>query len=108
MPAADENAAAYSASKAGLIGLTKSLALELAFDNITVNCINPGWVDTDLGNNSADESDFSKEEIVECIPQKRFITPDEVSTLVEYLISDGAKGITGQSINMCAGLSVGI
>ena len=104
----EANASLYSSTKAGLIGLTKALALELAEYNITVNTINPGWVDTELGNSSVDESDFSKEEILDCIPQKRFITPYEVSTLVEYLISDGAKGITGQSINMCAGLSVGI
>lgn len=104
----EANASLYSSSKAGLIGLTKALALELAQYNITVNTINPGWVDTDLGNNSAEDGDFSKEEIIDCIPQRRFISPEEVASLVEYLISDDAKGITGQSINMCAGLSVGI
>lgn len=101
-------ASLYSSSKAGLIGLTKALALELAEYNITVNTINPGWVETDLGINSIDESDFSKEEIIECIPQKRFVKPEEVAALVKYLISEEAKGITGQSINLCAGLSVGI
>lgn len=102
------NASLYSSSKSGLIGLTKALGLELAEYNITVNTINPGWVDTELGNSSIDQSDFSKEEIADCIPQKRFISPYEVASLAEYLLSDGAKGITGQSINMCAGLSVGI
>lgn len=101
-------ASLYSSSKAGLIGLTKALALELAEYNITVNTINPGWVETDLGMNSIEDSEFSKEEIIECIPQKRFVKPEEVAKLCKYLISEDAKGITGQSINLCAGLSVGI
>ena len=104
----EANASLYSSSKAGLIGLTKALALELAEFNITVNTINPGWVDTELGMNSIEESEFSKEEIVECIPQRRFVEPQEVAKLVKYLISEDAKGITGQGINLCAGLSVGI
>lgn len=101
-------ASLYSSSKAGLIGLTKALALELAEYNITVNTINPGWVETDLGMNSIEDSEFSKEEIIDCIPQKRFVKPEEVAKLCKYLISEDAKGITGQSINLCAGLSVGI
>ena len=104
----EANACLYSATKAGLIGLTKSTALELAEFGITVNTINPGWVDTELGNASIEDSEFSKEEILDCIPQRRFVTPVEVAGMVEYLISDKAKGITGQSINLCAGLSVGI
>lgn len=101
-------ASVYSSSKAGLIGLTKALALELAEFNITVNTINPGWVETELGLNSIEESEFSKEEIIDCIPQKRFVKPQEIAKLCRYLISEDAKGITGQSINLCAGLSVGI
>ncbi|MBR1943758.1 SDR family oxidoreductase [bacterium] len=103
----EANASAYSATKASLIGLSKAVALELACNNITVNTINPGWVDTELGENSIDQSEFSKEEIIECVPQKRFVEPVEIANLVKYLISDEAKGITGQSINLCAGLSVG-
>lgn len=104
----EANACLYSATKAGLIGLSKSTALELAEFGITVNTINPGWVDTELGNTSIEESEFSKEEILDCVPQRRFVAPDEVAGMVEYLISDKAKGVTGQSINLCAGLSVGI
>ena len=104
----EANASLYSATKAGLIGLTKALALELAEYNITVNTINPGWVDTELGNKSIEESEFSRKEILECIPQRRFVKPEEIAKLTRYLISDNAKGITGQSINLCAGLSVGI
>ena len=101
-------ASIYSSSKSGLIGLTKALALELAEFDITVNTINPGWVETELGMNSIEESEFSKEEIMETIPQKRFVKPKEIAKLCKYLISEDAKGITGQSINICAGLSVGI
>ena len=103
----EAGASLYSASKSGLIGGAKALALELAEYGITVNTINPGWVDTDMGNSSADEGEWSKEEIIECIPQKRFVSPKEVAGMVKYLISDEAKGVTGQSINLCAGLSVG-
>lgn len=101
-------ASLYSSSKSGLIGLTKALALELAGFNITVNTINPGWVETELGLKSIEESEFSIEETIETIPQKRFVKPEEVEKLIEYLISEDAKGVTGQSINLCAGLSVGI
>ena len=103
----EANASLYSATKAGLIGATKALALELAEYGITVNTINPGWVDTDLGNSSCEDSEFSKDEIIECIPQKRFVAPAEIAGMVKYLISEEAKGVTGQSINLCAGLSVG-
>ena len=103
----EANASLYSATKAGLIGATKALALELAEYGITVNTINPGWVDTDLGNSSITESAFSKEEILDCIPQRRFVSPSEIAGMVKYLISSEAKGVTGQSINLCAGLSVG-
>jgi len=100
-------ASLYSSSKSGLIGLTKALALELAQYNITVNTINPGWVETEMGLKSIEEGDFSQGEILESIPQKRFVEPKEIERLINYLISEDARGITGQSINLCAGLSVG-
>ena len=103
----EANAAAYSASKAGLIGASKAIALELAEYGITANTINPGWVDTDMGNSSANDGCWTKEEVTDCIPQKRFVSPNEVAGMVKYLISEEAKGVTGQSINLCAGLSVG-
>ena len=64
-------------------------------------------MDTELGETSIEASEFEKEEILECIPQKRFVEPVEIANLIKYLISEEAKGITGQSINLCAGLSVG-
>lgn len=104
----EANASLYSATKAGLIGFTKAAGLELAQFGITVNTINPGWVDTELGKDSINESAFSEEEILDCIPQRRFVEPKEIAGMVKYLISEDAKGVTGQSINICAGLSVGI
>ena len=103
----EANASVYSMTKASLIGLTKALALEVAQDDITVNIINPGWVDTELINNENLEEDFSKEEIIETIPQRRFVSPEEIASTCDFLISDNAKTITGQSINICAGLSLG-
>ncbi len=84
--------------------MTKSLALELAQYNITVNCISPGWVETALMNEINEED---KAEILDVVPQRRFIQPIEISNLIRYLISEKAKGLTGQNINLCAGLSVG-
>ncbi len=104
----EAHASLYSSTKAGLIGLSKAAGLELAQYGITVNTINPGWVDTELGKSSIEDSEFSEDEILECIPQRRFVKPEEVAGLVKYLMADEAKGITGQSINLCAGLSVGI
>ena len=103
----EAGASLYSATKSGLFGATKALALELAEFGITVNTINPGWVDTEMGNTSANDGEFTKDEIVECIPQRRFVSPDEIAGMVKYLISEDAKGVTGQAINLCAGLTCG-
>lgn len=99
----EANASLYSASKSGLIGMTKALALELAEYGITANVINPGWVKTDLVGDP--NIDLAVE--IDCVPQRRFIEPYEVAKMIEYLISDSAKGVTGQSLNLCAGLSLG-
>ena len=101
----EANASLYSATKSALSGLTKSLALELAQFNITINQINPGWVDTKLSDEALNKEE--KEETLEIIPQRRFIEPIEIARLCKYLISEDAKGLTGQSINLCAGLSCG-
>ncbi len=103
----EANASLYSMTKSSLNGLTKALGLELAEFGITINTINPGWVKTDLANNAVEDSDFSEEEIVDMIPQRRFIEPIEIANLVKYLASEAAKGITAQNISLCAGLSAG-
>lgn len=103
----EANAALYSMTKSALNGFSKALALELACHNITVNTVNPGWVETELANEAVENSDFSYEEEIEMIPQRRFIHPDEIAEFVKYLASEEAKGMTGQSISLCAGLSAG-
>lgn len=107
---------AYSASKFGLIGVTQSLALELARHGITVNSVCPGWVETDMAQEQINDpewcrlNDINPEESLDIarlsVPQMRLIQPDEVAGLVGYLCSDRAKGITGQAINICGGLSI--
>lgn len=101
----EANASLYCATKSAFSGFTKALALEVAQDNITINQINPGWVDTPLAQNALNEEE--RKEVIDVTPQKRFVEPIEIAKLCEYLISDLAKGITGQGINVCAGLSCG-
>jgi ketoreductase len=107
---------AYSASKFGLVGVTQALALELARHNITVNCVCPGWVETDMARDQIGDpqwcrlNDINLEESFDIArlssPQMRFIQPEEVAYLVGFLCADRAKGITGQAINICGGLSI--
>ncbi len=113
---AEAYGAAYSASKFGLIGVTQSLALELARHCITVNSVCPGWVETDMAQEQINDpewcrlNDINPEDSLDIarlsVPQMRLIQPDEVAGLVGYLCSDRAKGITGQAINICGGLSI--
>lgn len=90
----------YSASKAGLIGAAKALALELAGRKITVNCVAPGLIDTTMV--KLEENILKK--ILEVIPLKRMGTPSEVASLVGYLMSDAASYITRQVISVNGGL----
>lgn len=94
---------AYSASKAGLIGLANSLAEELAKDDIQVNTICPGWVRTDMAKNILHNEDLEKNNLSAAL-QKRWIEAEEIAQLVSYLLSTKSKAITGQSINIDAGL----
>lgn len=100
----EANATLYSATKGALSSMTRALALEVAQNNITINQINPGWVETPLTDILSGEE---KQEVIDVTPQKRFIEPNEIAYLCKYLISDEAKGLTGQNINLCAGLSIG-
>lgn len=107
---------AYSASKFAMIGMTQALALEAAQDGVTANCICPGWVDTDLAVDQITDPEWcrlndlpvdqSLDLIRFSIPQQKMVAPSEVASLALYLASDAARPITGQSINICGGLSI--
>jgi len=91
----------YVASKAGLIGLTKSLAQEIASRNITVNAIAPGFIDTDM---TAGLSDELKQTMLAHIPLKRFGKPEDVAAAVKFLASEEAGYITGAVLNVNGGM----
>lgn len=88
----------YSAAKAGLIGATKALALEVAARQITVNAVAPGFVDTDM-TESLDRAALEQQ-----IPMRRFAKPEEVADAVAFLASEGAAYITGDVISINGGL----
>jgi len=106
------NSSAYSASKAGVIGFTRSLALECAPRGITVNAICPGSVDTpmlygviqkimaDTGN----DLETTRYNMQQLIPLRRFQTPKDIASLCLFLASDGAANINGESINLDGGM----
>lgn len=89
----------YSAAKAGVIGASKALALELGKRNITVNCVAPGIIETDM------TADAEFEHIMKLVPARRAGQPQEVAGLVAYLMSDAAGYITRQTICIDGGLS---
>lgn len=93
----------YVAAKAGLIGLTKSLARELAPRNITVNAVAPGFIDTDM-TGALDEK--TRENIISQIPLGRPGTSEDVAGVVEFLVSDKAAYLTGQVIHVSGGMYI--
>jgi len=108
-----EGNAAYCAAKAGILGLTRCVALEGASSGVTANAINPGWVDTGLFRASLDtivkqdqdnkttQETFS--EIEQSIPQKRFIAPEEIAALAAFLCHDHAQSLTMEDITVAGG-----
>ena len=93
----------YAASKAGVIGMTKSLAKELAGRNITVNAVAPGFINTDM---TAALTDAAKTAALGAIPMGRMGAPEDVARAVAFLASDGAGYITGQVLAVDGGMSM--
>lgn len=91
----------YAASKAGQVAMSRSLAKEVARRNITVNCVSPGFIDTDL---LADLSDEHKKGFVQMVPMQRFGTVEEVANTVLFLASKEASYITGSTIHVTGGI----
>ena len=94
----------YSAAKAGLVGLTRSSARELASRGITVNCIAPGYIDTDM---TSGLPEAVKEKILSEIPLGILGQPEDIAGAVTYLASDDARYITGQAIHVNGGMFMG-
>ena len=90
----------YAAAKAGVIGFTKSLALESARKNITVNAIAPGYVNTQMVSSMGEDI---VENIIREIPKNRLAEPQEIAGLVKYLFGDDAGFITGETVSINGG-----
>lgn len=99
----NQGQANYAAAKAGLVGFTQSVAKEVASRNITVNCVAPGYVETDI---VEDLPQDLKKYIMDRVPMGRFGQPEEIAGLVGFLASDAATYITGQAIAVDGGLVI--
>jgi len=103
--------AAYSASKHGVMGLTRSLALEVGASGVTVNAICPGYVETDMVSKGIERitkrtgltAEAARESLNKMSPQNRMVTPEEVAALALLLASDAGRGINGQGLNIDGG-----
>jgi 3-oxoacyl-[acyl-carrier protein] reductase len=91
----------YAAAKAGLIGFTKALALEVASRSITVNAVAPGFIDTDMTRGLPDDQ---RDSLLQRIPLQRLGHADEIASAVAFLASDGASYITGQTLHVNGGM----
>ncbi len=92
----------YSATKGAIIAFTKAMAKELAYNNITVNCISPGIVETDMLNNLTQKE---KQELLSLVPLNRLAKPEDVAELALFLASNNSNYITGQIISVNGGIN---
>jgi 3-oxoacyl-[acyl-carrier protein] reductase len=91
----------YAASKAGMVGFTKSLAQEIGSRNITVNCIAPGFIDTDMTQALGEEQ---RAKLVEHVPLRRLGLPEDIAAAVSFLAGPGANYITGATLHVNGGM----
>ena len=97
----------YGSSKAAVNGLCRSLALELAERQVTVNVIAPGPIETLLFNQGQPVGSKARNKLEDSIPMKRVGMPKDIAAATNFFLSDEASYVTGQTLNVCGGLSVG-
>ena len=103
-----EERTAYAATKAGVLGMTRTWALELAQFGITVNAIGPGPIATELFTSGNPPGAPKTIKIIESIPVKRMGQPEDIAHAAAYLIDDRASFVTGQTLYVCGGMTVGL
>ena len=96
----------YSAAKAGVIGMTRTLCLELAADGITVNAVAPGPIASELFDHGHPPGSEKRQRVIDSIPVRRVGTPDDVARAVMFLLAPEAGYVTGQTLFVCGGTSV--
>lgn len=101
-----KNSSVYAAAKAGLVGFTKSWAIELAPSGITVNCVAPGPIETEMFNRNNPIGSPSRKAMADAIPMNRLGNPREVASAISYFLSKDASFTTGQTIFICGGASI--
>lgn len=99
---------AYSATKAGVIGFTRTWALELAPFGITVNAVGPGPIETELFKSANPHNSPRTQAIIRGVPVQRLGQPEDIAHAVDFFLSDGAGFVTGQVLYVCGGMTVGV
>ena len=97
----------YAATKAGMIGMLRTWALELGVHGVTSNCVAPGPVESEMFHDIVPEGSERKRNLADAIPVKRIGAPDDVAAAVSFFLSEDASFVTGQTLYVCGGTSVG-